>query len=82
MKILLEEWMKTQDFSSGGFKHGRNERHDKANAIRMANAAKRHKAIKDMIAAHPTMSPRELAEKLGCSRSLIYLVRKTNGTTV
>jgi len=81
MKFLLEEWMKTQDFSSGGFKHGRNEQHDKANAIRMANAAKRHKAITDMIAAHPTLSPKEIAERLGYSTSLVYLARKTNGTT-
>lgn len=80
MKFILEEWMKTQDFALCRHKQGSNARYVKANTVRKANTAKRHKDIKDVLAAHPNLSTREIAERLGYSLSLVYSIRKSSET--
>ena len=53
--------------------------------VRKTSTAKAHAAIRDVIVANPTLSCREIANLLGCSRWLVYKVavefdiRRTRG---
>jgi hypothetical protein len=42
--------------------------------VRKSNTAKAHSAIRDVIAANPTLSYQQIAGLLGCSRWLVYRV--------
>jgi hypothetical protein len=53
--------------------------------LKKRSTARAHEAIRDLIVANPTLSYRQLADLLGCSRWLIYRVavefdiRRTRG---
>lgn len=42
--------------------------------VRKSSTVKAHAAIRDVIAANPTLSYQQIADLLGCSRWLIYRV--------
>jgi hypothetical protein len=42
--------------------------------VKKASTARAHEAIRDLIAANPTLSYQQIAGLLGCSRWLVYRV--------
>lgn len=42
--------------------------------VKKASTTRAHEAIRDLIAANPTLSYQQLADLLGCSRWLVYRV--------